>query len=90
MVIWRIFVTIFIVGIFVNVHEVEAFNLTAYIRVRAITNEGMLNICKIKRGCRYMKDMKMSYSENPLILTEAERSVENLYIKITLSVFMFV
>lgn len=39
MVIWRIFVTIFIVGIFVNVHEVEAFNLTAYIRVRAIMNE---------------------------------------------------
>lgn len=94
MVIWRIFVTIFIVGIFVNVHEVEAFNLTAYyIRVRAIMHEGMLNIFKIKRGCsiyRYMKDMKMSYSENPLILTEAERSVENLYIKITLSVFIFV
>lgn len=41
MVIWRIFVTIFIVGIFVNVHEVEAFNLTAYIRVRATTNEAM-------------------------------------------------
>lgn len=93
MVIWRIFVTIFIVGIFVNVHEVEAFNLTAYIRVRAIMHEGMLNIFKIKRGCsiyRYMKDMKMSYSENPLILTEAERSVENLYLIITLSVFIFV
>lgn len=58
MVIWRIFVTMFIVGILVNVHQVEAFDLDAYILV--IINKGMLNIFKIKRGCsiyRYMKDV---------------------------------